>query len=230
MTDRAQTISYSSSSFSSEQRNKVLKNTYMLLALSLVPSVLGAWFGVATGLGQALSGGIGFILFLVGAMGFIFLIEKNKNSALGVPILLGFTFFMGLMLSRMIGHVLGLANGANLIMTAFGGTSFILFVMATLASTIKRDLSGMSQWLFIGLIALMIGSVINLFLGSSIGMMVISTLGLFLFSAYLLFDLKNVIDGGEDNYITATLSIYLNLINIFQSLLALLGIFGGERE
>jgi modulator of FtsH protease len=212
------------------ERNRVLRNTYWLLALSLVPTALGAWLGVATGITASLGGGLGLVVFLAGAFGFMFAIEKTKNSAAGVPVLLGFTFFMGLMLSRLIAMVLGFKNGSELVMTAFAGTAGVFFVMASLASTIKRDLSGMSQWLFVGAIGLMIGGIVNVFVGSTVGMMVLSTLAIVIFSAYLLFDLKQIIDGGETNYISATLALYLDLFNIFQSLLALLGIVGGERD
>jgi len=212
------------------ERNRVLRNTYWLLALSLVPTVLGAWLGVATGITQYLGGGLGLIVFLGGAFGFMFAIEKTKNSATGVPVLLGFTFFMGLMLSRLIAMVLGFKNGSELVMTAFAGTAGVFFVMASLASTIKRDLSGMSKWLFVGAIGLMIGGIVNVFVGSTAGMMALSTLAIVIFSAYMLFDLKQIVDGGETNYISATLALYLDLFNIFQSLLALLGIMGGERE
>ena len=214
----------------SEQRNRVLRNTYWLLALSLIPTVLGAWLGVATGITRTMGGGLGLIVFLGGAFGFMYAIEKTKNSATGVPVLLGFTFFMGLMLSRMIAMVLGFKNGPELIMTAFGGTAGVFFVMATLSSVIKRDLSGMSKWLFVGAIAIMIGGIINIFVGSTAGMAVISVMAIGIFSAYMLYDLKQIIDGGETNYISATLALYLDIINVFQSLLALLGIFGGERD
>jgi len=212
------------------ERNRVMRNTYWLLALSLLPTVLGAWLGVATGITASLGGGLGLIVFLGGAFGFMYAIEKTKNSAAGVPVLLGFTFFMGLMLSRMIAMVLGFKNGSELIMTAFAGTAGVFFVMASLASTIKRDLSGMSKWLFVGAIGLMIGGIVNIFVGSTAGMMVLSTLAIVIFSAYMLFDLKQIVDGGETNYISATLALYLDLFNIFQSLLALLGIMGGERD
>lgn len=215
---------------SQEQRHKVLRNTYWLLALSLLPTVLGAWIGVATGITQSLRGGVGMIVFLGGAFGFMFAIEKTKNSATGVPVLLGFTFFMGLMLSRLIGMVLGFKNGSDLIMTAFAGTAGVFFVMASLATTIKRDLSGMGKWLFVGAMVLMVGSIINVFVGSSAGMMAISVAAIGIFSAYMLYDLKQIIDGGETNYISATLALYLDLFNVFQSLLALLGIMGGERD
>ena len=213
-----------------EQRNKVLRNTYWLLALSLVPTVLGAWLGVATGITRSLSGGLGLIVFLGGAFGFIYAIEKTKNSAMGVPVLLGFTFFMGLMLSRMIAMVLGFKNGTDLVMTAFGGTAGVFFVMASLSSVIKRDLSGMGKWLFVGAIAVLVGGIINVFVGSTAAMMAISVAVIGIFSAYMLYDLKRIVDGGETNYVSATLALYLSIINVFQGLLALLGIAGGERD
>ena len=212
------------------QRNKVLRNTYWLLALSMLPTVLGAWLGVTTGITRSLSGGMGLIVFLGGAFGFIYAIEKTKNSALGVPVLLGFTFFMGLMLSRMIAMVLGFKNGPDLVMTAFGGTAGVFFVMASLSSVIKRDLSGMGKWLFVGAMAVMVGGIVNVFIGSTAAMMAISVAVIGIFSAYMLYDLKRIIDGGETNYISATLALYLSIINVFQGLLALLGIFGGERD
>jgi modulator of FtsH protease len=218
------------SSALSVERNRVLRNTYWLLALSLVPTVLGAWIGVKTGLMLNLGLGISTIVFFAGAFGLMFAIEKFKNSSVGVPLLLGFTFFMGLMLSRLISAVLGLSNGPTLIMTAFGGTAAVFFAMASLATVIKRDLSNMGKFLFVGAIMLLVAGLINLFVQSSAMMITLSVIAIGLFSAFMLYDLKRVIDGGETNYITATLAIYLDIYNVFQSLLALLGIFGGERE
>mgnify|MGYP003510266860 CR=1 FL=1 len=229
MNDHVQTIDYGYVA-SAEQRNKVLRNTYWLLALSLIPTVFGAWLGVATGITRSLSGGVGLIVFFAGAFGFMFAIEKTKNSAAGVPVLLAFTFFMGLMLSRLISMVLGFKNGPSLIMTAFGGTAGVFFVMASLASVIKRDLSGMSKWLFVGALVIMVGGIVNVFVGSTVGMMVISMLAIGIFSAYMLYDLKQSIDGGGTNYISATLALYMDIFNVFQSLLALLGMAGGERD
>ena len=232
MNDRVTTLPSADYGYgiSQEQRHKVLRNTYWLLALSLLPTVLGAWIGVATGITQSLRGGVGLIVFLGGAFGFMYAIEKTKRSAAGVPVLLAFTFFMGLMLSRMIGMVLGFSNGSELIMTAFAGTAGVFFVMASLASVIKRDLSGMGKWLFVGSMVLMVGAIINVFVGSSAGMMAISMAAIGIFSAYMLHDLKQILDGGETNYISATLALYLDIFNVFQSLLALLGIMGGERD
>ena len=230
MTEQVQTIDYGYAQTSVVQRNKVLRNTYWLLALTLIPTVLGAWMGVATGITSGLTGGLGLIVFLGVAFGFIFAIEKTKNSAAGVPILLAFTFFMGLMLSRLIAMVLGFKNGPSLVMTAFGGTAGVFFVMATLSSVIKRDLSGMGKFLFIGALAVMIGGIINVFVGSTAGMMVISIMAIGIFSAYMLYDLKRIVDGGETNYISATLALYLDIFNVFQSLLALLGLSAGDRD
>jgi modulator of FtsH protease len=144
-------------------------------------------------------------------------------------VLLAFTFFMGLMLSRLIAAVLGFSNGAGLVMTAFAGTAGVFTVMAVLSSVIKRDLSGMGKWLFVGALVIFFAAIINVFVGSSVGMMVISALMVGVFSLYMLYDLKQIIDGGETNYITATLALYLDIFNVFQGLLALLGL-GGSND
>jgi modulator of FtsH protease len=212
------------------QRNRVLRNTYWLLALSMVPTVLGAWLGVATGFVSAISPGIGMVVFLAGAFGFMFAIEKTKNSAMGVPVLLAFTFFMGLMLSRLVGSVLGLANGASLVMTAFAGTGAVFFGMASLSSVIKRDLTAMGKWLFVGAIVLLVAGIANFFIQSSALMLTLSVLAIGIFSAFILHDLKRVRDGDETNYISATLGVYLSIYNVFQSLLMLLGLSSGREE
>jgi len=213
-----------------EQRDRVLRNTYWLLALSMVPTVLGAWIGVSTGLVAAMTPGVSLVVFLVGAFGLMFAIEKTKNSAAGVPVLLGFTFFMGLMLSRIISPILGLANGAQLIMVAFAGTGAIFLGMASISTVIKRDLSAMGKWLFIGAVMLLVAMLANFFIQSSALMITLMVLAIGIFSAFILVDLKRVRDGEETNYITATLGVYLSLYNVFQSLLALLGIFGGQSD
>ena len=211
--------------------HRVMRNTYWLLALSMIPTVLGAWLGVQMNFNLMVGGGfVGVILFMAIAYGFIFAIQKTKNSAMGIPVLLGFTFFMGLMLSGLIGHTLGYSNGAALVMTAFGGTATILSVMATIATVSKRDFSGMGRWLFAGVLVLIVASVANIFLHLPALYLVVSVLAIGIFSAYILHDVQQVINGGETNYITATLNIYLDVYNIFVNLLSLLGIFGGERD
>ena len=228
MNEQVTPVGYGYALPSQQERNRVLRNTYWLLALSLVPTVLGAWVGVATGITRYMTGGLGLVVFLAGAFGFMFAIEKTKNSSAGVGVLLAFTFFMGLMLSRLIAMVLGFKNGPSLIMTAFGGTAGVFFVMASLSTMIKRDLSGLGKFLFVGCMALVIGSIINVFVGSTTGMLVISVMAIGIFSGFMLYDLKRIVDGGETNYITATLAIYLDLFNIFQSLLVILGITSGD--
>ena len=210
-------------------RNRVLRNTYWLLALSMIPTVFGAFVGVQTGL--TLPGGmLGMVLFLGIAFGFIYAIEKTKQSATGVAVLLGFTFFMGLMLTPILTRTLGFSNGGTLIMTAFGGTASILAVMASVATVSKRDFSALGKWLLAGVVVLLLASVANIFLGMSALSIVISVMAIGIFSAFILYDVQRIVNGGETNYITATLSIYLSVFNIFSNLLALLGIGGGSRE
>ena len=230
MNQSVQNFTEASGGSLSAERNRVLRNTYWLLALSMIPTVLGAWIGVQSGIMQSMTGGIGLIVFLGGAFGFMFAINKFKDSAAGVPILLAFTFFMGLMLARLIGSVLGLKNGGSLIMTAFAGTGAIFFGMAVLSSVIKRDLTNMGKFLFIGMILVLVAMVANIFIQSGALMITLSVLVIGIFSAFILYDLKRVRDGEETNYITATLGVYLSIYNVFSSLLALLGIFGGDRD
>jgi FtsH-binding integral membrane protein len=222
---------YGNSTESLLVRNRVLRNTYWLLAISMIPTILGAWLGVQFKFDFfAGSPVIGFIAFLAIAFGFFYAIEKTKNSAIGVAVLLGFTVFMGLMLSRLIGHILGFSNGASLIMTAFGGTATIFGVMATIATVSKRDFSGLGKWLFAGVLVILVAALANTFLQLPALYLAISVIAIAIFSAYILYDVQQIINGGETNYISATLAIYLDVYNIFANLLSLLGIFGGSRD
>jgi modulator of FtsH protease len=212
-------------------QNRVLRNTYLLLALTLIPTILGAWVGVQTSFSFfAGSPAIGFILFLAIAVGFFYGIEKTKNSGMGVALLLGFTFFMGLMLSRLLGVILGMGNGVSLIALAFGGTAAVFATMATLATTIKRDLAPMGKFLFVGMVMLLVAAFANIFLQIPALMIVISLVAIGIFSAFMLYDINRIVTGGETNYITATLAIYLDVFNVFSNLLALLGIGGGSSD
>lgn len=211
------------------QRNRVLRNTYWLLALSMIPTVLGAYIGVQTGIMASLRGGFGLIVFLAGAFGFMFAIQKTKNSGVGVAVLLAFTAFMGLMLSGLLTHTLRFSNGAQLIMLAFGATAGIFFAMASWATVIKTDLSSLGKWLFVGVLVVFVGMIANFFIASGPLMVVLSMAAVGIFSAFMLYDVKRIIDGGETNYISATLALYLDVFNVFQNLLALFGIFGGEE-
>lgn len=212
----------------SAERNKVLRNTYWLLALCLLPTVLGAWIGVSTGITRNLGGIVGMLLFIGGMMAFQFAIYRFRNSGAGVAILMAFTFFMGLMLSRLLGMVLGMGNGTTLVMAAFASTAGVFFTMATLATVIKRDLSGMGRWLFAGMIAILIAAVVNIFIGSSAMMLALTALSTLVFSLYMLYDVKNIVDGGETNYIVAATQLFIDIFAVFQNLLALFGIMGGD--
>jgi len=211
-----------------DQRNRVLRNTYWLLALSMLPTVLGAWIGVTTGAMATLGAGMSAIVFLGGAFAFMIAIEKTKNSAAGVPVLLAFTFFMGLMLSRMLGFVLGLANGPGLIMMAFAGTGLVFFGMAALSTIIKRDLSTMGKFLFIGAVMVLVASIANIWLQSATLMITLSVLVIGIFSAFIIYDLQRVKNGLESNYISATLNVYLSLYNVFSALLSIFGLTSRE--
>lgn len=211
-------------------RHRVLRNTYWLLALSMIPTVVGAWLGMQMhfSLGR---GWVGPLLFIAIAYGFFIAIEKTKNSGWGVAILLGFTFFMGLMLSRLLSvYLAAFTNGPQLIATAFGGTAAIFGVMATIATVSKRDFSGMGKWLFASLILIMLASIANIFLGLSAMSLAISFICVGVFSAYILYDVQQVINGGETNYVIATLQIYLDIYNVFVSLLRILSYFFGDRR
>ena len=209
-------------------RNRVLRNTYWLLSLSMIPTVLGAIIGVMFAI-PIPRGFMGFLLFMAVAFGFIWGIQKNKDSGLGVALLLGFTFFMGLLLTPLLTRTLGFANGGTLIMTAFGGTAAIFMALASYATVTKRDFSMMGKWLFAGVIVLLLASVANIFLGMGALAIAISVLVIAIFSAYILYDVQQIVNGGETNYVSATLALYLDVYNIFSSLLSLLGL-AGDRE
>jgi modulator of FtsH protease len=127
----------------------------------------------------------------------------------------------------LLGFVLGMSNGTQLVMFAFGGTAVVFGTMATLASTIKRDLSGMAKFMFIGVVILLVASLANIFLKLPALMLTISVVAIVIFSAFMLIDLQRVVNGGETNYVSATLAIYLDVYNVFSNLLAIFGIFGG---
>ncbi|MFA7269052.1 MAG: Bax inhibitor-1/YccA family protein [Sterolibacterium sp.] len=213
------------------QQHRVLRNTYFLLALSMIPTVLGALIGVQVGFSFfAGSPVIGFLLFLGIAWGFMWGIEKNKNSGLGVALLLGFTFFMGLMLSGLLRVALGFSNGGTLIALAAGGTGAIFVTLAGIASTTKRDFSNIGKFLFAGMILILVAALANAFFQIPLLSLVISALAVVIFSAYILFDINSIVQGGETNYISATLKVYLDIYNIFVNLLSLLMAFTGQRD
>jgi FtsH-binding integral membrane protein len=213
------------------EQQRVLRNTYLLLALSLIPTAIGAAVGTNLNLSfLRTSPVISFILILAVFYGWIFAIEKNKNSSLGLGLLLGFTFFMGLLLGPLFQFVLGFKNGIQLVMMAAGGTAAVFFGLAGVAATTKRDFSFLSKFLFVGFFVIMLAVIANLFFASPLAHLVILAMFILFSSAAILFQVNAIVRGGETNYISATLTLYVSIYNIFTSLLQLLGIMGGDRD
>ncbi len=213
------------------QQNRVLRNTYSLLALSMVPTIIGALAGISLGFNFfAGSPLLSFLLFLGIAWGFMWGIERNKDSSTGVLLLLGFTFFMGLMLSRILQVALGFSNGGTLIALAAGGTGAIFFALAGIATVTKKDFSFLGKFLFIGMIVILLAGLANAFFQVPALALAVSAAAVLIFSLYILFDINRIVTGGETNYIIATLSVYLDVYNVFVSLLNLLMAFAGERD
>ncbi len=211
------------------QQHKVLRNTYMLLALSLIPTIIGAAIGTNVDLSfMRTSPVVSFVAILAVFYGWIYAIERNKESALGVVLLLGFTLFLGLLLGPLLHRVLGFKNGTELVMMAAGGTAAVFFVMAGIASSTKRDFSGMGNFLTVGAVIIMLAVVANVFLASP--MLYVVLIGAFvLFSSLMiLWQVNAIVRGGETNYISATLSLYISIYNLFSSLLQLLGLGGSS--
>ena len=205
-------------------QNRVLRNTYMLLAVSMLPTVAGAALGVALGFKGFGPWWMNFAILMGAVMAFTYGIERTKNSGAGVAMLLAFTFFMGFWLSVLIGRTLEMKNGGALIGYAFGGTALIFAGMAAIASSIKKELTGMSKFLWIGFCVILLAAIGGIVLQMPALMIACSVLFIGLFSAWIVYDINQIMHGGETNYISATLSIYINLFNIFSSLLSLLGI------
>ena len=213
------------------QQNRVLRNTYLLLALSMLPTIAGAFLGVRMGFSLfAGSPLISFLFFLGIAFGFMWGIERTKNSGMGVVLLLGFTFFMGLMLSRILQMALGFSNGASLIATAAGGTGAIFFTLAGIATVTKKDFSYLGKFLFIGLVVVLLAMLANIFFQIPALSLTISAVAVLIFSGYILYDISRIVTGGEVNYISATLAVYLDIYNLFVHLLNLLMVFSGDRD
>ena len=215
-----------------ESQNRVLRNTYWLLALSMLPTVAGAWVGMQLNfLSLFTASPIMAPLLMFGVMiGALFGVTALRNSAWGVPALFGFTFIAGLMLAPILSVALGLRNGGQLIGLAGGMTAAIFFAMAAIATVTKRDFSFLGKFLFVGLVVVIVASLANLFFQIPALSLTISAVAVLVFSLYLLHDVSNIVRGGETNYITATLNLFLDVYNIFISLLQLLLAFTGQRD
>jgi len=212
-------------------QNKVLRNTYMMLALTMVPTVIGAFVGMSTNFSFMAQHPIVFSLLMFGTMiGMLFAVSALRNSVWGIAALLGFTFVAGVFLGPILQVALHLKNGAQLIGMAAGGTGIIFFSLATIATVTKKDFSFMGKFLFIGLIMLIVASLANMFFQIPAMSLTISAIAVMIFSAYILFDVSRIVHGGETNYVMATLSLFMNIYNLFINLLSLLMAFSGERD
>ena len=205
-------------------QNRVLRNTYLLLAVTMVPTIAGAALGVSLGFKGFGPWWMNLMVLIGAVMGFTYGIERTKNSGAGVALLLAFTLFMGFWLSVLLGRVLALKDGATLIAYAFGGTALIFAGMAAIASNIKTSLSGMSKFLWIGFCVILLAAIGGIVLQMPALMIACSVMFIGLFSAWIVYDINQIMMGGETNYISATMSIYINLFNIFSNLLSLLGL------
>jgi modulator of FtsH protease len=213
-------------------QNRVLRNTYILLAVSMIPTVIGALVGMSfnfAAIFRAWPIGAPIGMFLA-MMGMLFLVQANRNSSLGVVFLLGFTFVAGVFLTPILTHAASFRNGGQLVAMAGGMTAAVFFAMATIATVSKRDFGFLGKFLFIGLILLIIASLANLFFQVPAMSVTISAVAVLLFSAYILYDVNNIVRGGETNYISATLGLFLSIYNLFVSLLNLLMAFSGQRD
>ncbi len=212
-------------------QNAVLRNTYWLLALSLIPTMIGAVIGINLDLSfMRTSPMVSIIAIMAIFYGWIFAIERNRESSLGVVLLLGFTGFMGLLLGPLFQHILGFSNGAQLIMMAAGGTAVSFFGLAAFATNAKRDLSNTGKFLMVGGIVIMLAVVANIFLQSPVLQLVVVGAFVIFSTMMIAFQLNQIVRGGETNYVSATLTLYVSIYNLFTSLLQLLGIFGGNRD
>ena len=214
----------------SSEAQKVLRNTYLLLALTMVPTIGGAVLGMATG-GIILQHPIiASLVMLVAVVGLQFAIVANRNSPVGIVLLLLMTAILGWWIGPMLNFALALKNGAQLVGYAAAGTGIVLFAMATIATTTKRDFSFMGKFLFVGMLALIIAMFANMFLQIPALGLALSTIAIVIFSLFLLHDLSRIVTGGETNYIVATTGVYISLLNIFVNLLNLLMALTGERD
>lgn len=214
----------------SAESQKVLRNTYLLLALTMVPTVIGAFIGMATGGIVMANPIISSLVMIAAVIGLQFAIAANRNNALGIGLLLLMTGLLGWWLGPLLNVALSMKNGMALVGYAAVGTGIVFFTMGALAQSIKRDLSFMGKFLFVGMIALLVAMIANMFLQIPALALTISTLVIVVFSLFLLYDLQRIIRGGETNYVIATTGVYMSLFNIFANLLHLLLALTGERE
>ena len=212
------------------QAQKVLRNTYMLLAATMVPTIIGAYIGMATASVVMSHPIMSTLIMLAAVIGLQFGIAANRNSGVGIALLLLMTGLLGWWLGPILNFVLAMKNGVQLVGYAAAGTGIIFFGMGAIATTTKRDFSSMGKFLFVGMVALLIAMLANLWLQIPALALTISTLVIVVFSLFLLYDLNRIVRGGETNYVMAATGVYMSLFNIFANLLNLLLALAGERE
>ncbi len=212
------------------QGQKVLRNTYLLLALTMVPTVIGAFIGMATTGVIMASPVISSLIMLAVVIGLQFGIVAKRNSAIGIALLLLMTGLLGWWLGPILNYALAMRNGMQLVGYAAVGTGVIFFAMGVVAQTTKRDFGFLGKFLFVGMWALVLAMIANMFLQIPALALTISTLVIVVFSLFLLYDLQRIIRGGETNYVMATTGVYMSLFNIFANLLNLLLALSGVRD
>ncbi|MDO6428862.1 MULTISPECIES: Bax inhibitor-1/YccA family protein [Thalassotalea] len=203
--------------------NKVLKNTYLLLSMTLAFSAVTAGVSMAMGLSHM----AGLVMTLV-AFGLLFVVNKQADKASGIFWIFAFTGLMGASLGPILNYYLSMANGGSMIMQALGGTALIFFALSGYALTSKKDFSFMGGFLMVGLLVVIVAAIANIFFAIPALSLALSAAIIMIMSGLILFDTSRIIHGGETNYIRATVGLYLNIYNIFTSLLHLLGAFGGD--
>ena len=212
------------------EAQKVLRNTYLLLALTMVPTVAGAYLGMATASIITGSPIISFFVMLAAVIGLQFGIAAFRNSVVGIGLLLLMTGLLGWFLGPLLNYALEMKNGMQLVGYAAAGTGAVFLGMGAIATTTKRDFSFMGKFLFVGMIVLLVAMIANLWLQIPALALTISSLVIVVFSLFLLHDLSRIVTGGETNYVMATTGVYMSLFNIFANLLQLLLALGGERD
>ena len=203
--------------------NKVLKNTYMLLGMTLAFSAVCAGISMAMGLGH----GAALVLSLVG-FGLLFVVNKMADSSKGLIAIFAFTGVMGASIGPMLNYYLSMPGGSALIMQALGGTAVVFFGLSAYALTSRKDFSYMGGFLMVGLLVAVVAMIANIFLNIPALSLTISAAVVMIMSGLILFDTSRIINGGETNYIRATVSLYLSIYNLFIHLLHLLTAFGGD--
>ncbi len=214
----------------SVQQNRVMRNTYLLLALTMVPTVIGAMVGMATSAIIMQHPIMWMFGMLAAVIGLQFAIGAYRNSAIGIALLLLMTFILGWWLGPLLTIALSMRNGPQLVGYAAVGTGLIFLVMSTIATTTRRDFSFMGKFLFVGMIVLLIAMVANAFLHIPALALTISSLVIVVFSLFLLHDVSRIVNGGETNYVLATTGVYMSLFNIFSNLLNVLMMLTGDRD